>query len=403
MLTGQVLPHHPHRGPAHAAARGRADPAVLAPGAGLLHRPYGEDSLRAQRRAPVPVVFAATIADSFPAFLDAGGRPAVLPLGRLPRAASSVSGMPRPGCTRRPGWRCRPTWRTRRRPARTSPATTTRSPGWTREIGRMVAELERRKLRDNTLVVFLSDNGAPFPREKGTLYDSGTRTPLIFSWPRVIRAGHGLRPGSREHRGSWRRPSWSWPGAGRRGRCRAKAFAALLDRSRRRTPAASTSSASATGTTATSTSGPCAPVRFKLIRTDAYTALPLCTAADIGASPSFQALRARARAGRLTAAQRRLFEAPRARLELYDLAADPWELRNVADDPGLRGTRCASWRGCCRSGWRRRTTFRRPTGCGTTTPIASPACRSPPGFRHSGTRRYHRWMNGGDVRGRRRL
>ena len=33
------------------------------------------------------------------------------------------------------------------------------------------------------------DNGAPFPREKGTLYDSGTRTPLIFSWPPVIRAG----------------------------------------------------------------------------------------------------------------------------------------------------------------------------------------------------------------------
>jgi arylsulfatase A-like enzyme len=29
----------------------------------------------------------------------------------------------------------------------------------------------------------LSDTGPPFPREKGTMYDGGTRTPLIFSWP----------------------------------------------------------------------------------------------------------------------------------------------------------------------------------------------------------------------------
>jgi N-sulfoglucosamine sulfohydrolase len=44
------------------------------------------------------------------------------------------------------------------------------------EIGRMVDELKRRGLRDHTVIIFLSDNGPPFPREKGTLYDPGTRT-----------------------------------------------------------------------------------------------------------------------------------------------------------------------------------------------------------------------------------
>jgi N-sulfoglucosamine sulfohydrolase len=199
------------------------------------------------------------------------------------------------------------------------------------DLGRMVAELERRKLRDNTLIVFLSDNGAPFPREKGTLYDGGTRTPLIFSWPRRIRAGSvyddglvstiDLAPTLLEVAGVSPPP-------------------AMQGQSVHRLLTAPTGYAGRTHVFSERNWHDCdehqravRSGRYKLIRTDAYTALPLCTAADIGASASFLDLRARAKSGRLTSAQRRLFEAPRARLELYDLAEDPWELRNVADDP----------------------------------------------------------------------
>ena len=37
-------------------------------------------------------------------------------------------------------------------------------------------------------MIFLSDNGRPFPRDKTSLYDSGIRTPLIIRWPAKIKA-----------------------------------------------------------------------------------------------------------------------------------------------------------------------------------------------------------------------
>jgi N-sulfoglucosamine sulfohydrolase len=198
-------------------------------------------------------------------------------------------------------------------------------------IGDMLGQLERRKLRENTLVIFLSDNGAPFPREKGTLYDGGIGTPLILAWPRGITAGSvydrelistvDLAPTILEVAGA--KPPEAMQG---------RSFAGMLT--------APTSYRGREYVFSERNWHDCdehqravRSSRYKLIRTDAYTALPLCTAADIGASPSFLALRALVKSGRLTAAQRRLFEAPRARIELYDLASDPWELDNVADNP----------------------------------------------------------------------
>ena len=42
---------------------------------------------------------------------------------------------------------------------------------------------------DNTLVLFVGDNGFPFPHGKGTLYDPGLNVPFLMRWPGQIKAG----------------------------------------------------------------------------------------------------------------------------------------------------------------------------------------------------------------------
>lgn len=56
-------------------------------------------------------------------------------------------------------------------------------------IGEVLAALEARHLLDDTLVVFISDNGMPFPGNKLNLYDRGTGTPLLFHWPAGLPQG----------------------------------------------------------------------------------------------------------------------------------------------------------------------------------------------------------------------
>jgi arylsulfatase len=46
--------------------------------------------------------------------------------------------------------------------------------------GQLVRELKRQGIADNTYVIYISDNGRPFPRDKTRLYDSGIETPLII-------------------------------------------------------------------------------------------------------------------------------------------------------------------------------------------------------------------------------
>jgi arylsulfatase len=67
-------------------------------------------------------------------------------------------------------------------------------------VGKVMKYLETNGLKDNTIVIFTSDNGAevfswpdggmtPFRGEKGTIYEGGMRVPLIVSWPGHVQMG----------------------------------------------------------------------------------------------------------------------------------------------------------------------------------------------------------------------
>ena len=64
-------------------------------------------------------------------------------------------------------------------------------------LGELLLELGERSLREDTLLIYVSDNGwgigfqlfGGFGRGKGTLYDLGFRTPFIFNQPGTIAAG----------------------------------------------------------------------------------------------------------------------------------------------------------------------------------------------------------------------
>jgi uncharacterized sulfatase len=56
-------------------------------------------------------------------------------------------------------------------------------------LGRMLKHLEDQGELDNTLVVVTADNGMPFPRVKGQIYDDDFHLPLAIRWPGRIPGG----------------------------------------------------------------------------------------------------------------------------------------------------------------------------------------------------------------------
>ena len=194
-------------------------------------------------------------------------------------------------------------------------------------VGKMLDVLEEQGKLDNTIVVFLSDNGRPFPRCKGSLYDSGIQTPLIFMWKGQFPAGKVHSNGlvstidlaatllhfadveidtcvySRSFHELLYEPT-------KRGRKYVFAERNWHDTDEYIRCVRSE--------------------RFKLIF-NAYYELPHGTASDLSTSLSWYELKREQREGSLSQNQRQIFTAPRPMVEIYDLEKDPDELVNVAD------------------------------------------------------------------------
>jgi len=56
-------------------------------------------------------------------------------------------------------------------------------------VGEILAAVSAREDAENTLVIFTTDHGIPFPKAKSTCYDTGIRTVMMLQWPTHLAGG----------------------------------------------------------------------------------------------------------------------------------------------------------------------------------------------------------------------
>lgn len=194
-------------------------------------------------------------------------------------------------------------------------------------VGEILDKLAAQNVLDETFIVYLSDNGMPFPRAKTTLYDSGIRTPLLIRYPPLVRAGRVQRElvstidvpatmldlvdiDAPTMQGRSLKNLLTDPEATGRDTIFAEANWHDFEKFTR----------------AVRTD------RFLLIR-NYYWQKPLWNSVDSVNSKTWTGFQQALMQGELTSAQKFLLVEPRPFEEFYDLQLDPHSLENVANDP----------------------------------------------------------------------
>jgi len=57
------------------------------------------------------------------------------------------------------------------------------------QLGEVMGSMQRHGYADDAMLIFTADQGAQWPMAKWTLYDAGIRAPLIVRWPGKVKAG----------------------------------------------------------------------------------------------------------------------------------------------------------------------------------------------------------------------
>lgn len=197
-------------------------------------------------------------------------------------------------------------------------------------VGQVQMELQKSGRDQNTYIIFISDNGRPFPRCKTTVFDSGIQTPFIVRVPSSSQLSNGI--------------------AGKHTDAMVSSIdigATILDL------ANVASDPTMMGKSFQSVlANPGSDHRefvfsehnwhdydahqravrsekFKYIRNFDYD-LTLSPPADAVRSATFREMQRMRDDGTLSVQQMQCFEVPRTPEELYDLEADPYELNNLA-------------------------------------------------------------------------